>query len=113
MPTAPRGFTLVVNIDHVISMIKKAINNAKLLLIFLISYLTIPCQHPLDLREGQENLQPTIEYRNITGITSLRRSIVSHNMISGLSDYCRDFIVFIEMKCKGKRYFEPVSLRNV
>ena len=104
------SFCLVTN---VISMIKKAINNAKLLLIFLISYLTIPCQHPLDLREGQENLQPMIEYLNITGITSLRRSLVSHNMISGLSDYCRDFIVFIEMKCKGKRYFEPVSLRNV
>ena len=68
MPTAPRGFTLVVNIDQVISMIKKAINNAKLLLIFLISYLTIPSQHPLDLRQGQKNLQPTIEYRNITGI---------------------------------------------
>ena len=81
MPTAPRGFTLVVNIDHVISMIKKAINNAKLLLMFLISYLTIPSQHPLDLREGQENLQPTIEYRNITGITSLRWSIINHNII--------------------------------
>ena len=62
MPTASRGFTLVVNIDQVISMIKKAINNAKLLLIFLISYLTIPSQYPLDLPEGHEHLQPTIEY---------------------------------------------------
>ena len=60
MHAVPRGFALVLNINHVISMVRKVGDNGILCLICYISHLKILCQHSLDRGEGQGHLYLTM-----------------------------------------------------